>query len=74
VVPETVAVPRKVLRSKTRTVSPVARAAEMVPLMVREVSSVVAPEATVPVTMPTSSVMAVTSAVVVGAVVSTVRV
>jgi hypothetical protein len=57
-----------------RTDSPVSRAAEMVPLMVREVSSVMAPEATVPVTMPTLSVMAVTTAVVAGAVVSTVAV
>ena len=57
-----------------RTVSPVARATEIVPLMDRELSSVVAPEATVPWKMPTLSVMAVTAAVVVGAVVSTVAV
>ena len=42
--------------------------------MERELSSVVAPKAMVPVTMPTLSVMAVTAAVVVGAVVSTVAV
>ena len=46
----------------------------MVPLIEREVSSVVPPEATVPVTLPTLSVMAVTAAVAVGAVVSTVAV
>ena len=57
-----------------RTDSPVSRSAEMVPLMDREVSSVVAPDATVPVKMPMSSVMAVTAAVVAGAVVSTVAV
>ena len=46
----------------------------MVPLMAREVSSVVAPEATVVGKMPTLSVMAVTAAVVAGATVSTVAV
>ena len=51
-----------------RTVSPVVRAAEIVPLMDREVSSVVVPEATVPWKMPTLSVIAVTAAVVVGVV------
>jgi hypothetical protein len=50
--------------------SPVSRAAESVPLMAREVSSVDLPEPIVPVKMPTLSVMAVTAAVVVGAVVS----
>jgi hypothetical protein len=74
VVPETVAVPRKVLRSKMRTVSPGARAAESVPLMARELSSVVLPESMVPVKMPTLSVMAVTAAGLAGAVVSTVAV
>ena len=57
-----------------RTDSPVSRAAESVPLMAREVSSVVVPVATVPVMTPASSVMAVTAAVVAGATVSTVAV
>jgi hypothetical protein len=48
--------------------------AERVPLSVREVSSVLPPEATLPWKMPTLSVMAVIAAVVVGALISTVAV
>ena len=44
----TVALPSRVVPLKMRRDSPVARAAEMVPLIVGVVSSVVAPAATVP--------------------------
>ena len=58
----------------SRTVSPVASAALSVPLTPGDVSSVVLPVGKVPCTMPTSSAMPVTSAVVVLAVKSTVAV
>ena len=73
-VPLTVAVPRKLPLSKTRTVSPATSAAASVPLSARLVSSVTPPLATVPVMLPTLSVIAVTAPVVAGAEVSTVAV
>ena len=54
-----------------RTDSPAPRAAESVPLIDRELSSVLPAEITVPWKMPTLSLIAVTAAVVVGALVST---
>ena len=74
VVPLTVAAPNSVGPSYTRAASPFAHAALGVPLTPGQVSSVVLPVGKVPVTMPTSSEMPVTSAVVDEAVKSTVAV
>ena len=57
-----------------RTVSPATRSAERLPLIDSEVSSVLAPEATVPWMMPALSLIAVIAAVVVGATRSTLAV
>ena len=69
----TVALPSRVVPLKMRRVSPVARAAEMVPLMVGVMSSEKALAATLPWIKPMSSATAVIAAVVLGAVVSSVK-
>ena len=70
VVPATVAVPSWLVPEKITTLSPTANSALREPLKFSEVSSVRPPEATTPWTKPTSSLMAVIVAMVVGATVS----